>query len=153
MDTDQSKLKWVAIIGSRNFVNLGLVVGTIQAMVAKHGKDAFAIVSGGARGVDRMATDTADLLGVTTRTIKPEYDKYPKAVAPRMRNSVIIKKADIVIAFWDRSSRGTMDAVFKAKRWGKKIHVFDEQGVVVSEDRWIDPWARLTSRDRRVDRS
>lgn len=131
--------KWVAIIGSREFLNLGLVVATIQAMVAKHGKDAFAVVSGGARGVDRVGVDEAQRLGVLTDVIKPEYDKYPKSVAPKMRNTTIIKKADIVIAFHDGISRGTMDAVFKAKRWGKKIAVFDEQGAVVPEDRWIDP--------------
>lgn len=132
-------MKWIAIIGSRKFVNLGLVVGTIQAMVAKHGKESFAVVSGGAWGPDRVGVEVADRLGVLTDVIKPEYDKYPASVAPKMRNTTIVQKADIVIAFWDGSSRGTMDAVFKAKRWGKKITVLDEQGAVVPEDRWVDP--------------
>lgn len=136
-------LKWVAIIGSRDFQNIGLVVSIIRAMVTKHGKDAFAVVSGGARGPDRVGVEEADRLGVKTHVFKPDGNNQSIARALKERNSQIVKKADIVIAFWDMQSRGTMNAVFKARRWGKKVTVFDEHGNKVNEDQWVDPDAKL----------
>jgi hypothetical protein len=136
-------MKWVAIIGSRDYANPGLVVGTVQAMVAKHGKEAFGIVSGGARGVDRVGVEEADRLGVHTKVFKPDKNNQSIVKALKERNSQIVQKADIVIAFWDGKSRGTMNAVFKAKRWGKKVIVFDEHGNKVEEDRWVNPDAKL----------
>ena len=132
-------MKWIAIIGSRDFVNLGLVVGLVQTMVAKRGLGAFSVVSGGARGTDRYAVAEANRLGVQTCVFEPDNDSYPIVKALKIRNTEIVRKADVVIAFWDGSSRGTMDAVFKAKHFNKKVIVINEQGANVPEDQWVDP--------------
>lgn len=128
-------MKHVAIVGSRNFPNLPLVATTVQSLAKKLGKENLTIVSGGARGVDSAAEFAAREAGVAVISIKADWDTYGKA-AGLIRNTDIINQADIVIAFWDGQSRGTMDSVRKAVEMGKKITVLDWQGKPVEESKW-----------------
>jgi hypothetical protein len=47
-----------------------------------------------------------------------------------MRNTQIVEHSDIVVAFWDRKSRGTVDTMEKAKKAGKRLIVIDPLGVI-----------------------
>ena len=88
----------VAVIGSRqlHIENLEhyLPSGTTE------------IISGGAKGVDMCAKKYAIEKNLTLTEFLPEYEKYGRA-APLKRNITIVENADIVIAFWDKQSRGT----------------------------------------------
>ena len=53
----------------------------------------------------------------------PEYDKYGRS-APLKRNLRIIDYADIVLAFWDGSSRGTKFVIDNCKKKNKKVKIF-----------------------------
>ena len=88
----------VAIIGSRNlnvtdFENY-LPEGTTE------------IVSGGAKGVDSCAKIFALTKGLKVTEFLPDYSRYGKA-APLRRNVEIAEYADVVLAFWNGTSRGT----------------------------------------------
>lgn len=71
------------------------------------------IVSGGADGVDLVAWEWARKYFFGTQIELPDYDKYGKR-APLERNTTIVNKSTILIAFWDGKSRGTMDSLTKA---------------------------------------
>jgi hypothetical protein len=91
------------------------------------------IISGGAKGVDTCAADFARARGLKLVEILPNYDQHGRS-APLRRNTEIIDRADLVLAFWDGHSRGTKDGIDKASARGKPIRVFlCTNGFVTSE--------------------
>lgn len=81
------------------------------------------VVSGGARGVDSWAANYAKEIGLPAPQIfLPDYEKYGKA-APFVRNKTIIENADLIIAFWDGKSKGTLHAINIAKELNKRIRI------------------------------
>jgi predicted Rossmann fold nucleotide-binding protein DprA/Smf involved in DNA uptake len=103
----------IAIIGSRN-LNID-ISGYIPG-------GASLIVSGGARGIDALAEAYADTMNIQKLIIKPEYEKYGRA-APIKRNEVIVSLADLIIAFWDKKSRGTKYVIDYALKMEKPVNV------------------------------
>lgn len=107
----------VAIVGSREFPApqmvrgfcLGLDPGTI-------------VVSGAARGVDKVAANCARSFGLEVIEI-PFKEGLGKAGGPA-RNTEIVARCDVMVAFWDGESTGTADAITKARRAGKLLAVF-----------------------------
>jgi hypothetical protein len=80
------------------------------------------LVSGGARGIDRLAEAYADAHGIPKRIIRPDYGRYGRG-APLRRNREIVDCADCVIALWDGVSRGTQYTIDYARRSGKPVRV------------------------------
>lgn len=102
----------VAIIGSRSILELN---------IKNHiPNNTTLIITGGARGIDKLAENYADEKQIPKLIIKPDYKKYARS-APLKRNKKIIEKADIVVAFWDGKSKGTQYAIEYAFSLGKQI--------------------------------
>ena len=78
------------------------------------------IISGGARGIDRLAERYAQTYNIPMKIFYPEYEKYG-STAPLRRNIEIVDMADIVVAFWDRESRGTKFVIDYARKSYKKL--------------------------------
>ena len=108
----------VAVVGSRNL--------TINNLGDYLPKDTTEIVSGGARGIDRCAREYAKSQKIKLTEFLPEYDQYGRS-APLRRNITIIEYADLVLAFWDGSSRGTKYVIDNCKRLGIPVKVFVPQ--------------------------
>lgn len=91
------------------------------------GQDGFTIVSGGAKGVDTIAVALAKKLYIKTIEHIPKWRNddgtYNKG-AGYQRNWQVIDMADIIIAFWDGSSKGTLHVIDNAKKRGKRTFVF-----------------------------
>lgn len=104
----------VAVIGSREIVidDLGkyLPEGVTE------------IVSGGAKGVDSSAREYAVAHDIKLTEFLPDYSRYGRA-APLKRNISIIGYADLVLAFWDGSSRGTKHVIENCERLGVPVQV------------------------------
>lgn len=99
----------LAIVGSRTFDDYETLVIALYAWVQTHGTPT-AIVSGGARGADRLAARFARDIGVELIEFIPEWDKLGKR-AGYVRNAQIVNEADAGIAFWDGVSRGTKHSI------------------------------------------
>lgn len=112
------KRKKLVIIGSREFSKLDLVRKLVEVLPP----DDWTIVSGGARGVDRTAEQAAIERGIPIISIPADWSKGRDAGI--IRNSAIVELADIVIAFWDRRSRGTMDVIVKARSAEKPLTIY-----------------------------
>lgn len=109
-----------AIVGSRDFPHLISVWNLVMFLLPSNAR----VVSGGARGVDRVAEKAAIKRGLPRPLIfKPDWSTGRGAGFAR--NKIIIEESDIVIAFWHNRSRGTADSIGHAKRLGKKIYVFE----------------------------
>ena len=105
----------IAVVGSR----------TLSAIpLEKHiPPQCTEIVSGGARGVDTCAREFAKTHGLKLTEFYPEYDRYGRS-APFRRNDQIVAHADMVLAFWDGVSRGTIYTVKQCKAQGKPWRLF-----------------------------
>lgn len=57
----------------------------------------------------------------------PQYYLYAKA-APLKRNLQIIKYADMVLVFWDRKSKGTLNVINKCKELNIPIRLVIKLG-------------------------
>lgn len=107
----------VAIIGSRSLAGVPLPLSAVVP------SSVSLVVSGGARGVDSAAADWADTHGIPVREYLPDYATFGRR-APLIRNRDIIANADMVIAFWDGHSRGTVHALKIAQKMGKIIKLY-----------------------------
>lgn len=105
----------VAVIGSR-----GLTVENLEKYLPKETTE---IISGGARGVDTCAREYALSHGIKLTEFLPDYKKYGRS-APLKRNITIIENADLVLAFWDGSSRGTKFVIDKCRELDAYIKVY-----------------------------
>lgn len=98
----------VAVVGSRNYANLGQVQEYIQSL-PKHAT----VISGGARGVDKAAENEAFRQGLAVHIYPAKWDEFGKS-AGILRNADIVAASEIVVAFWDGRSRGTKDTIERA---------------------------------------
>lgn len=108
----------VAIVGSRDYPRLELV-----RMAVKHLTPEDTVISGGARGVDSEAAAAAKRNGIPLIVFLADWEKYGKR-AGFLRNTQIVEACDVVMAFWDGKSRGTMDTVTKARAAGKPVYLY-----------------------------
>lgn len=101
------------IAGSRNIVSYDL----IKAGYFKHHLKAVEIVSGGARGVDRLGEQLAKELKLPVERFIPDWDKYPNNSAGFVRNGQMGEYATAGLVFWDGESSGTknMTGILKSK--------------------------------------
>ena len=114
----------LAVVGSRDFSNYALLAKSIRDLKAKEGVVIEEVVSGGARGADRLAEKYARSEQIALRVFLPQWDTHGKA-AGVIRNKLIVDRADMVLAFWDGKSAGTQSTIQLAKRAGKEVLVVD----------------------------
>jgi len=112
----------VAIVGSRDFPNLGLVRTIVRALPA-----GTRVISGGARGVDSVAEVTARERGLEIRIFPADWARYGRSAGP-LRNAHIVRHADQILAFWTGKSRGTLDTLRQARDAGKMTWVINPDG-------------------------
>lgn len=92
----------LAIIGSRNIDNVD---------IEKYIPDGVTeIVSGGAKGVDRLAKKYAMEHNIKYTEFEPDYAKFKKG-APLKRNQEIANYSDMALVFWNGKSKGTKYAI------------------------------------------
>lgn len=104
----------VAIIGSRNLdVDIEKYIPENTTM----------IISGGAKGIDSLAETYANEHNIPTIIFEPDYSKYGRK-APIVRNQLIAKEADIVVAIWDGKSKGTAYTINYAQKIGKRTYTY-----------------------------
>ncbi len=113
--TGERLLMKTAIIGSRGIRNLRL-----EQFLPE---DVSEIISGGARGVDALAAEYADIHEIPLKVFLPDYRRYGKK-APLVRNRLIVDACDVLFAFWDGASTGTAYTLRYARERGKEIHLF-----------------------------
>ena len=102
----------LAIIGSRT-LNIQNIADYLPEGVTE-------IVSGGAKGIDRLAAIYAKENHFPLTEFLPDYERYGRA-APLKRNAEIAEYADMALAFWDGASKGTKHTIFLFEKLGKAV--------------------------------
>ena len=106
------------IAGGREFADYELLKKECLAFIGDSKVEC--VISGMARGADRLGLTFACWMEYEIDKNYPNYEKYPKKIAPLIRNTEMAKKGTHLIAFWDGKSTGTFDMITKSKR--QKAH-------------------------------
>ena len=106
--TQDTEGDFLAIVGSRDFPDLDRVRRFIGDLPPN-----TTIVSGGARGVDRLAAAAARRRGLPVIEYLAQWDRFGRR-AGFLRNQQIVDRCNRMVAFWDSKSTGTCDAITRA---------------------------------------
>lgn len=124
----------VLICGSRNINDPAVV----SQAVSQSGTIPTHIISGGARGVDKLAADYAASQDIEFTEYPADWERYGKR-AGFIRNYAMVGNADAVIAVWDGTSPGTKHSIDLARSCGKRVFVFlhEARGAELSASRRV----------------
>ena len=114
------------IAGSRSFTE-AIALDLIRKFAQEHDWNKTTItevVSGGARGPDRAGEAWAREAGIPIRVFRPQWDTYGKR-AGFVRNYEMGNYGDVLVAVWDRSSRGTLHMIEFMKRLKKPQFILE----------------------------
>ncbi len=107
------------IAGSRDITNYHIV----EKAWYNSGFIMTEVVSGCARGVDKLGEKLGDSLGLPVKRFPADWKTYPKA-AGFIRNKQMGDYADALIAIWDGASRGTLSCIELAEVKGLKVYIY-----------------------------
>lgn len=119
----------VIIAGSRSFDDYGLLCEVMYQLFAHRGPGTppnygdLIVVSGDARGADRLGIRWAEDRRVPVYKYPADWDRHGKA-AGMIRNREMAANADVLVAFWDGESRGTKNMIHEAAHEGLEVHVY-----------------------------
>jgi len=94
----------VIVAGSRDFNDNEMMMIKLDKIL-KNKKD-ICIISGGARGADKLGQEYALIKGYEYIIMPAEWNKYGNSAGYR-RNEEMAKRADACVVFWDGVSKGS----------------------------------------------
>lgn len=101
----------------------------IEAAIEASGFEITTVISGTARGVDRIGEVWAFKHNVPVIKVPANWDFYGKS-AGYVRNEKMAQMGEALIAVWDGESKGTKSMIDLARNYGLKthVHIVKEQG-------------------------
>lgn len=108
----------VIVAGSREITDYDIVRKAIE----DSGFKPSLIVSGGARGVDRLGERYAAEHGIPVKKFPADWEKFGKA-AGHIRNKQMAEHGDALVAVWLNESRGTKNMIMNATNCGLQLYV------------------------------
>ena len=107
------------IAGSRDITDFTTLMKAVD--VSK--LDITSVVSGGARGVDKLGEIYASRFNLPIFIFKANWDKHGKK-AGILRNIEMARNAEALLAIWDGKSRGTLHMITEGHKQGLRVHVY-----------------------------
>jgi hypothetical protein len=121
----------IIIAGSRKITQKNIIFSAYFQGLANFVEDGcklplgnIEIISGGARGVDKIGEELAVYLRLELKVFPADWDKYGKR-AGYIRNEEMAKYADALIAIWDGESKGTKHMIELAKKHNLRIYIYN----------------------------
>lgn len=113
----------VIIAGTRDFADYELLKSKCDYILRQKVADNnIVVISGTARGADRLGERYARERGFLIQKFPADWDRDGNAAGP-IRNAKMADNADALIAFWDGKSRGTANMIETAKSRGLMVRV------------------------------
>lgn len=129
----------VIIAGSRDFDDFPKLISSCTDILCEitnqnNDLDRIRIISGVARGADRLGEQYAKVAGYEVSKFPADWDGLGKR-AGYVRNAEMAKYAmadgnyGVLIAFWDGKSKGTKHMIDLAEKNGLEVHIvrFDDE--------------------------
>lgn len=105
------------VAGSRDIADYD----ALKKAYMQSGYQATEIVSGGARGPDKLGERLAEDLGIAVKQFIPDWDNNPRG-AGYVRNAAMGDYADALLTLWDGESKGTLHMQTYMTKLGKPVH-------------------------------
>lgn len=121
----QNLMAKVIIAGGRDIVDQSFVNSCITSILFEGGVSE--VVCGGAKGVDTLGKQWAESMKIPVKMFPADWNKHGKAAGP-IRNQEMSEYADVLVACWDKTSKGTKHMIDTMLSLGKEVHVFIYQG-------------------------
>ena len=136
----------VIIAGTRNFSNYELLKEKCDNILSSKRQDSnIVIVSGTAKGADRLGERYARERGFLLRRFPADWDKDGNKAGP-IRNAKMADNADALIAFWNGTSRGTAHMIMTAKEKGLATRVINyKTAIKMNENKKIEQLQQETA--------
>lgn len=126
----------VIIAGTRNFSNYELLKEKCDNILSTKRQDSnIVILSGTAKGADRLGERYARERGFQLRCFPADWDKDGNKAGP-IRNAKMADNADALIAFWDGTSRGTAHMIMTAKERGLATRIINYKIAVKMQEKY-----------------
>lgn len=111
------------IAGGREFNDKARMLEALKEMEAFGTfSDGIEIVSGMARGADKLGYKIARENSISIKEFPANWDKHGKG-AGYLRNKEMAVYADGLLAFWDGESKGTKHMIDTMKGLNKGVHI------------------------------
>lgn len=126
----------VIIAGGRDFDNedrLDLTMNELFGMMVRLHPEKLEVVSGMARGADRLGREWAIDNMIAVKEMPADWDTYGKQ-AGWLRNNDMAEYArnaagpGVLVAFWDGTSTGTKNMITLGLTHGLEVHVYRYDG-------------------------
>ena len=114
----------IIVAGSRDFDDWKTLMTNLTRIIKGFNcnREDVQIVSGGARGADKLGEEYAKKAGLALKVFNADWDNLGKR-AGIIRNAEMAKYGTHLVAFWDGKSRGTKNMIEVASRRGLKVEV------------------------------
>ena len=112
----------IVIGGSRTYTDYKAFSEALDGVLTDIPKNEITILSGHCKVVDAMAERYAAEHKINLRVYPAEWSIYGRAAGP-VRNRRMVENCDLVIAFWDGSSKGTRSLIDYAIKQGREVIV------------------------------
>jgi len=109
----------IIIAGSRNFNDYNLLKSSCDNLLTQFTN--IEIVSGTARGADKLGERYAREKGYSIKQFPANWNLGKSA--GYIRNDEMAQYADMLIAFWDGTSKGTKHMIDLANKRGIKVEI------------------------------
>ena len=103
------------IAGGREVTDRAFVMKAIDSVVSERGLKISKVLSGCARGADKIGEAWAHVKGIPVKRFPADWGRFGKA-AGIVRNEEMGLEAECLIAVWDGESRGTKHMINVMRR-------------------------------------
>ena len=111
------------IAGSRDGIAYGDVLFAMEEAARVSDIRPSLVISGTARGTDRLGEFWAGRNGVPVRRMPADWKTHGPALAGRLRNEQMAEVAEALVAVWNGRSSGTAHMIDTAVKRGLRIYV------------------------------
>lgn len=112
----------VIVAGSRTMQDYNFLATILGVALKNIADDDIEIVSGGAKGADKLGEQYAKSRGLGIKVFPANWDTHGKAAGP-IRNKQMAEYATHCITFWDGKSRGTKNMIDLANQHNLKLRI------------------------------
>ena len=112
----------IIVAGSRDFDNYDLLKQKLDFYCQRYSPNQIEIVSGAARGADRLGEKYAQDSQLFLKQFPADWDKHGQSAGYR-RNQEMAEYATHAVVFWDGKSKGSEHMINLAKEQGLNLRV------------------------------
>ena len=112
----------IIVAGSRNVTDYSLVESKLDYYFQNLDPKTIEIVSGGARGVDKLGERYAKEHGLACKVFPADWNRFGRSAGYK-RNCEMGSYATHLVAFWDGQSPGTKHMIEYAKKRNLNIRI------------------------------